>query len=96
MQTITALKSAVLPYLGVSDLDWIKFASRNDQRPYQTNTLLSQQKSSRVKDPGKTLVLFQSLPERFGRRRWVLFLDGTVQLIWETDWPAIKQASGIR
>ena len=61
---------------------------------FGTNPAVSRKRLSDLKDPARTIIVYQVKPGREGLRR-VLFADGRVGRLSETRWTVLKMRSGI-
>ena len=75
-------------------LDDRAFYDPRTKEPYQPNFALENVQMGTYQKPGKTVVYYEVNPEPDGSRA-VLFLDGSVAHIPASQWPALKEDSGI-
>jgi hypothetical protein len=61
---------------------------------YGINPSLSGKKVKQIENPSKTIVVYQAKPGKDGKRG-VVFVDGTIRRLTETEWTELKAASKI-
>jgi prepilin-type processing-associated H-X9-DG protein len=85
LNDLAATRQALLPYTSNKDLF--------GDPPYRANAALAGKKLHEIAKPAETAVLYETQTSSAGRG--VLFLDGHVARVPETEWPTLKKASGI-
>ncbi|MBI3922616.1 MAG: hypothetical protein HY318_14430 [Armatimonadetes bacterium] len=90
MKEAATVKKALLPYIRTESI----FVHPGTHEPYQPNPILSRKKLAHIKFPASMVALYEASPAADGTRG-LLFLDGHVARIPETEWPQHKQASKI-
>jgi prepilin-type processing-associated H-X9-DG protein len=70
------------------------FRHPSSKRIYRPNPFLSRKSLAAIENPAQTVAFYEPAPAADGRRA-VLYLDGHVTRVSETDWPRIRQASRI-
>jgi len=61
---------------------------------YGINPTLSGKKIKEIKDPAKTIAVYQVKPGKDGKRG-VVFVDGSIKRLTETEWTELKASSKI-
>lgn len=70
------------------------FRHPGTKRIYRPNPFLSRKSLAAIDNPAQMVTFYEAVPSADGRRA-VLYLDGHVNRVAETDWPRIRQASRI-
>lgn len=91
LNELAATKNVMLPYTKMQDV----FVQPGTKIAYAANTSLASRKFSTIQDPSKVVVFYEAAPSS-NQTRAVLFLDGKVERIAETNWPGLKTQSGVR
>ena len=90
LEDAAAMKKAIMPYVKSESL----FVHPNSKEAYQPNASLSGKKMTSLAEPATRVLGFEASPDANGRRA-VLYADGHVKRIAESDWPDIKKASQV-
>ena len=80
--------------LGAQMDDTTIFVHPKTKEPYQPNPILSGKKLVHITNPAAMVAFYEASPDAAGMRA-VLFLDGHVKRVKETEWPRLKQISKI-
>ncbi len=91
MTSATRLQGALLPYLK-TNLTWYDPTTSSQ---FQFNKSLSYKKRDQIRNPATMVVFYQPFPDPATKKRWVLFLDGSVKQVDEKQWQRLSRASGI-
>lgn len=91
MQSLAALKKAILPYVLEDEL----FMQPVNKKPYLTNVALSGRSLSDIKSPATFASIYEAQPGSDGKRA-VGFADGHVKRVTPAEWTQIKKDSGIK
>ncbi|MBV9470601.1 MAG: hypothetical protein JOZ57_15285 [Abitibacteriaceae bacterium] len=84
------MKKALEPYIRNTGI----FTQPGTQEPYRANLMLSEQLQENFQNAAGIVIFYEAKPAADGTRG-VLFLDGHVGRIKETDWPRLKKISKI-
>jgi len=85
-----AFKKALLPYIKSEDA----FIQPRTKQPYLPNPWLSSKNATVVANPTEFVLAYEAGPAPDGKRA-VVYVDGHVKRIPETEWPQIKKTSHI-
>lgn len=90
MKSAAVTKQALLPYIKSDDV----FQRPQTHEPYLPNTSLSGRSLASFQNPVTMVIYYEATPAPDGTRD-VVFLDGHVKRIPESEWPALKAASHV-
>ncbi|MGL5082859.1 MAG: hypothetical protein ACRC8A_15345 [Microcoleaceae cyanobacterium] len=90
METPTAAQDALFNWIGDREV----FTYSQTSQPYQPNTSLSGKKLAEIPNPEQVVAFYETQPREDGSRT-VVFLDGSVNQVTESDWSRVKQVSGL-
>ncbi len=91
MTSATRLQGVLLPYLK-TNLTWYDPTTNS---LFQFNKSLSYKKRDQIRNPATMVVFYQPFPDPVTKKRWVVFLDGSVKQVDEQQWQRLSRASGI-
>lgn len=79
--------------------DYVKsreeFVEEATQRPFQPNPLLSGRKVSSLDKQAEETIAAYGAPRNDWGKRYVVFLDGTVKTMDESEWQQLRKEAGI-
>jgi len=90
MQSAAVTKKAIFPYVKSDDV----FQYPMTHEPYLPNKSLSGRSLASFNSPSDMVAYYEAVPTPGGTRA-VLFMDGHVKRIPESQWPALKAASHV-
>lgn len=92
LETTAAAKKALMPY---AKTELVFFYPNQASQLYRPNPTLSGRKMAHLENYKTTLVAFYEAAPASDGTRAVLFLDGRIKRINESEWPQLKKASRI-
>lgn len=90
MKNAAVVKTALYPYVKSQAV----FEQPQTHTLYQPNTSLSHRNLASFADPSSMVVYYEAAPEDDGLRA-ILFLDGHVKRLADTDWQRVRAASHV-
>lgn len=90
MKSAAVVKTVLMPYIKSESV----FVQPKTNKPYLPNTSLSHRKIASFLNPSTMVTYYEADPQDDGKRA-VLFLDGHVTRVEESEWQRLKAASHV-